>query len=347
MSHRGFASDNYAGVHPDILAAVADVNVGHVTSYGADPVSARAVDRFREMLGDQVEVFFVFNGTGANVVGLQSMLRTWESIVCARSAHINVDECGAPERHLGSKLIDLDTPDGKLTPDLVRSVHTGIGDEHRAQPRVVSITQSTEVGTAYSPAEVRALADTAHELDMYLHMDGARICNAAAGLGVELRETTGDCGVDVMSFGGTKNGLMGGEAVVFFRPELAKDALFVRKQQMQLASKMRFISAQFLALLDDDLWRRNAIHANAMAQRLSAAVDRVPGVRVTQRVQANGVFATLPPAAIPALQPEFHFYVWDEATCEVRWMCSWDTTEADVDRLAAAVAEQAPRHALA
>ncbi len=343
MSQRGFASDNYAGAHPDVLAALAEVNVGHVTSYGADPTTADAVSRFRELLGEQVEVFFVFNGTGANVVGLQALLRTWESVVCARTAHIHIDECGAPERHLGSKLIDLETPDGKLTPDLVRSTHTGIGDEHRSQPRVVSITQSTEVGTVYSPDEIRDLADTAHSLDMYLHMDGARISNAAAGLGVELRETTGDCGVDVLSFGGTKNGLVGGEAVVFFRPDLASNALFIRKQQMQLASKMRFISAQFLALLSDDLWRHNASHANAMARRLATAVEGVDGVVLTQKVQANGVFATLPGEAVKVLQDQFHFYEWDEATHEVRWMCSWDTTEDDVDRFAAAVGETAPR----
>jgi threonine aldolase len=344
MRQRGFASDNYAGVHPEVLAAVAEANVGHMTSYGADPVTERAVERFRSLLGEQVEVLFVFNGTGANVVGLQSMLRTWESVVCASTSHINVDECGAPERHLGSKLVDLATPDGKLTPELVRSVYTGIGDEHRAQPRVVSVTQSTELGTAYSPGEVRALAETAHGLGMYLHMDGARISNAAVGLGVELRETTGDCGVDVLSFGGTKNGLMGGEAVVFFQPELARDALFLRKQQMQLASKMRFISAQFLALFDGDLWRRNATHANAMAQRLAGAVQNVPGVTITQQVQANGVFATLPAAAVGPLQSDFHFYEWNEATHEVRWMCSWDTTEDDVDAFAAAVAVAVTGH---
>jgi len=343
MSHRGFASDNYAGAHPDVLAAMAEVNVGHVTSYGADPTTATAVERFREVLGEQVEVFFVFNGTGANIVGLQGLLHTWESVVCARTAHINVDECGAPERHLGSKVIDLSTSDGKLTTELVRSVYTGIGDEHRSQPRVVSITQSTEVGTIYTPAEVRELADTAHSLDMYLHMDGARISNAAAGLGVELRETTGDCGVDVLSFGGTKNGLVGAEAVVFFRPELAQNELFIRKQQMQLASKMRFISAQFIALLNDDLWRHNANHANAMARRLADAVRDVQGVTLTQEVQANGVFATIPAAAVSTLQPEFHFYEWDELSHECRWMCSWDTTEDDVDRFAAAIAEVVPQ----
>jgi len=345
MSHRGFASDNYAGAHPDVLAAIAEANVGHVSSYGYDPTTAAAVERFREVLGEQVEVFFVFNGTGANVVGLSPLLRSWEAVVCTRTAHIHVDECAAPEKHLGSKLLDLETPDGKLTPDLVRSTYISIGDEHRVQPRVVSITQSTELGTAYTPDEIRALADTAHALDMHLHMDGARISNAAAGLGVELRETTGDCGVDVLSFGGTKNGLVGGEAVVFFRPELARDALYVRKQQMQLASKMRFISAQFLALLNDDLWRHLAGHANAMARRLADGVRDVDGVTLTQPTQANGVFATLPAEAIPPLQEEFHFYEWDETTHECRLMCSWDTTEDDVDRFVAAISELAPKHA--
>lgn len=345
MSHRGFASDNYAGAHPEVLAAIAEANSGHVESYGYDPVTEAAVQRFRDLLGAQVEVFFVFNGTGANVVGLQSLLRTWESVVCTRTSHIHVDECGAPEKHLGSKVIDLPTLDGKLTPDLVRSVYTGVGDEHRAQPRVVSVTQATELGTAYAPDEIRALADSAHSLDMHLHMDGARIANAAAGLDVDLREITGDCGVDVLSFGGTKNGLVGGEAVVFFRPELAAHARYVRKQEMQLASKMRFISAQFLALLNDNLWRHLAGHANAMASRLADGVRGIAGVTITQPTQANGVFARLPASAIPALQEEFHFYEWDETTHECRWMCSWDTTEDDVDRFVARIAELAPTHA--
>ncbi len=331
---RGFASDNYAGVHPEVLAAISEANVGHVPAYGDDPVTAAAVEQFRAALGEQVEVFFVFNGTGANVTGLQALLRPWQNVICAESAHISVDECGAPERILGSKLADVATPDGKLTPEIVRAEYLGKGDQHHVQPKVVSITQSTELGTRYSLEEAAALADTAHELDMFLHMDGARISNAAAALGVSLRETTAEVGVDVLSFGGTKNGLLGGEAVVFFRPELADQALFIRKQQMQLASKMRFVAAQFLALLDNDLWRRNASHSNAMAQRLFDAVREVPGVTVTREVQANAVFAILPSAVIPELQQAYPFYVWNEATSEVRWMCSWDTTEDDVDQFA-------------
>jgi threonine aldolase len=342
VSHRGFASDNYAGVHPDVLARIADVNVGHVTSYGDDPFTAEAVSRFRELLGEQTEVFFVFNGTGANVTALQSLLRPWQNVICTQTAHINWDEAGAPERFLGSKLVDVPTPDGKLTPDLIRANFIGRGDVHHVQPTVVSITQSTELGTLYSLDEVQAIADTTHELGMYLHMDGARISNAAASLGVELRETTGDVGVDVLSFGGTKNGLLGGEAVVFFRPELAENTPFIRKQQMQLASKMRFVAAQFLALFEGDLWRHNAGHANAMAKRLHDAVVDIPGVTITQQVQANGVFAVLPEQAIPKLQEAYHFYEWDAARHEVRWMCSWDTTEGDIDSFARLVAEVVP-----
>jgi threonine aldolase len=339
VGQHSFASDNYAGVHPDVLAAVVAANVGHATSYGADPVTAAAVAAFRRHLGAQAEVAFVFNGTGANVVGLGLLLRPWEHVVCARTAHVNVDECGAPERLLGTKLVDVDTPDGKLTPELVRAVHTGVGDEHRTQPRAVSITQSTELGTLYTPEEIRALADCAHELGMYLHLDGARICNAAAALGVELRGTTTDCGVDVLSFGGTKNGLMGAEAVVVLRPELAGALPYVRKQYMQLGSKLRFVAAQFLALLEGDLWHRNASHANAMAARLHDAVRDLPGLAVTQPRQVNAVFATVPEWSVPLLQKAAHFYEWDTARHEIRWMCSWDTTERDVDAFAEAVRE--------
>ena len=331
---RGFASDNYAGVHPEVLAAVAAANEGHVTAYGDDPVTARAAGLVREHLGATAEVFFTFNGTGANVVGLQALLRPWEHIVCAATAHINVDECGAPERFLGSKLHDIETPDGKLTPELVRDSYLGKGDVHHTQPRVVAITQSTELGTRYSPGEIAALAETAHALDMVLHLDGARLSNAAAGLGTTLAGASSDCGVDVLSFGGTKNGLMGGEAVVVLRPELAGVVAFAQKQSMQLASKMRFISAQFVALLEDDLWRTSASHANAMARRLVDAVEGVPGLAVSYPVQANAVFVTLPRTAIEPLQAAYPFYVWDEAKDEVRWMCSWDTTEDEVDAFA-------------
>ncbi|HEY6797209.1 MAG TPA: beta-eliminating lyase-related protein [Kineosporiaceae bacterium] len=339
MVQHSFASDNYAPVHPEVLDAVVAANQGHAVPYGADPLSRRATEVFRQHLGEHAEVAIVFNGTGANVTALSLLLRPWEHVVCARTAHIAVDECGAPERILGVKLVDLDTPDGKLTPELVRRARTGVGDEHRTQPRVVSITQSTELGTLYTPAEIRALADTAHGLGMYLHLDGARIANAAASLGVSLRETSTDCGVDVLSFGGTKNGLLGGEAVVVLAPELSEALPFARKQAMQLGSKLRYTAAQFIALLRGDLWYRNAAHANAMAARLHDAVADVPGVTVTRPRQANAVFATLPEAAIPPLQKLAHFYEWDESTHEVRWMCSWDTTERDVDTFAAAVRE--------
>jgi threonine aldolase len=333
------ASDNYAAVHPEVMAALAAANEGHVPSYGADPVTERAIAAMRADLGADAEIGFVFNGTGANVVGLQLMLSPWQHVVCARTAHINVDECGAPERLIGAKLLDLETPDGKLTPDAVRAVHTGIGVEHHTQPRVVSISQSTELGTVYTAEEIGALADTAHSLDMYLHLDGARIANAAAGLDAALATVTCDAGVDVMSFGGTKNGLLGGEAVVVFADELKAAFPFVRKQFMQLGSKGRFIAAQFLALFTGELWRRNALHANAMAARLHDRIAGLDGVRVTQARQANVVFATLPPAVVAPLQAVTPFYLWNEDTTEARLMCSWDTTPAQVDRFAAALRE--------
>lgn len=334
---RGFASDNYAGIHPEVLAAIGAANEGHVSAYGNDPVTSAATALFRRHLGDQAEVFITFNGTGANVVGLQTMLRPWENIICASSAHINVDECGAPEKFLGSKLVDVPTLDGKLTPEDIRSVYLGKNDVHHTQPRVVLITQSTEYATVYSPDEIRAITDTAHELDMYVYLDGARISNAAAALGTDLRSITTDCGVDAMSFGGTKIGLMGAEAVVILNPELAANAGYIRKQSMQLSSKMRFMSAQFVALLEGDLWHRSATHANAMAQRLYNAVHAIDCVTVTQEPQANGVFAVIPREITGPLQAEYPFYVWNEATNEVRWMCSWDTTESDVDEFAALI----------
>jgi len=338
---RGFASDNNAGAHPEVLAAVALANTGHVRAYGDDPWTAAAVARIREHLGETAEPFFVFGGTGANVLGLQAVMRPHEAVICSDYAHINVDECGAPERYVGCKLLGVAPPDGKLTPELVSARITGVGVEHHVQPRVVSVSQSTEYGTVYTPAELRALADLAHGHGMLLHMDGARLANAAASLGVPLRAITTDAGVDVLSFGGTKNGLLGGEAVVFFDPAHARDFRFIRKQGMQLASKMRFVAAQFGALLTDELWLRSAQHANAMARRLEHAVRGIGGVRVTQPVEANAVFAMLPAAAIAAAQEAFFFYVWDERRSEVRWMASWDTTEDDVDQFAAAISRAA------
>jgi threonine aldolase len=334
-----FASDNYAGVHPEVLAAIAEVNVGHQPAYGYDPVTAAAEQLFRVHFGPDAEAYFVGNGTAANVLSLQAMLRPYQAVICAESAHINTDECGAPERYLGCKLIDIPVPDGKLTVDLLDARVTGRADEHQVQPAVVSLTQSTEVGTRYSLAETRAIADWVHARGMALHADGARLANAAAGLGVGLGEATAGCGVDLLSFGGTKNGLMGGEAVVFLRPGLGAHFRYYRKQAMQLTAKMRYVAAQFRALLSDDLWRRNAEHANRLARRLAAGVAGVDGVRVTQPVEANAVFAVIPPEAVPVLQEAAAFYVWDERTSEVRWMTSFDTTEEDVDRFVRALRE--------
>jgi len=336
---RSFGSDNHAGVHPAVLEAVLAANTGHQVAYGDDPLTAETEELFRAHFGPDAEAYLVFNGSAANVLALQSVLRPHQAVICTTSSHINTDECGAPERFLGSKLIDVPVPDGKLTVDHVAAVATGWGDQHHVQPRVVSITQSTETGTRYTLDEVRALADWVHERDMVLHVDGARLANAAAGLGVGLGEASAGCGADVLSFGGTKNGALGAEAVVFLRRGLSGGFPFVRKQGMQLASKMRYPAAQFRALLTDDLWRRNALHANAMAARLAAAVDGVPGLRITQQVQANAVFAVVPPSAIPELQTRYPFYVWDQGLSEVRWMTSFDTTPADVDGFAAAVRE--------
>lgn len=342
---RGFASDNYSGVHPEVLAAIAAANDGHQVAYGEDVYTARLQEVFAEHFGEGIEAYPVFNGTGANVVGLQSMLPRWGAVIAASTAHINVDEGGAPERVAGIKLLTVPTDDGKLTPELVDREAWGWGDEHRAQPLVVSITQSTELGTLYSVEEVRALADHAHERGMRLHMDGARISNAAAALDVPLRAFTRDAGVDVLSFGGTKNGAMIGEAVVVLDPAASEGLTYLRKLDMQLSSKMRFVSAQLIALLEGDLWLRNARHSNAMARRLRAGVEAgiaegsISGVAFTQPTQANGVFATLPEGVADRLRERFRFYDWDEARREVRWMCSFDTAEADVDAFVAAIAE--------
>jgi threonine aldolase len=336
---RSLASDNHSGVHPRVLEAIAAANADHAVSYGADPWTSRAIELIRGEFGAQAEIFPVFNGTGANVVGMQSMLRTWESIICATTAHVNVDEAGAPEKLLGSKVIAVPSADAKITPELIRAQHWGIGDFHHAQPRVVLITQSTEYGTRYSLDELRAITATAHELGMYVYLDGARIANATAGLGCTFKEMTTDIGIDALSFGATKNGAMGAEAVVILNPTLkAGETLgYIRKQYMQLASKMRFVSAQFIALLENDLWRANAEHSNAMAQYLASKVAGIPGVTVTQAVEANAVFAIIPAAITPALQEVTPFYVWNEATNEVRWMCSWDTTTADIDTFVSAL----------
>ncbi len=336
---KGFASDNYAGAHPEVLEAIGAANAGHAVAYGADPWTARAQALLAEHFGEHAQSFLVWNGTGANVCVLRAMCRPWHAVVCAASAHVNVDEGGAPEFLVGAKLLDLPTPDGKLTPELVQSAVVRVGDEHAVQARVISITQSTELGTLYSVDEVRALAELAHANAMYLHVDGARLANAAAALDAPLRAFTTDAGVDAVSFGGTKNGMVSGDAVVLLAPELADGFAWIRKQSMQLASKGRFLAAQFVALLEGDLWLRSAAHANAMAARLAQAVAGLPGVRITQPTQANAVFAILEPAVTARLQQRWPFYVWDDASGEVRWMCSWDTTPEEVDAFAAAVAE--------
>jgi len=338
-NYRGFASDNYAGAHPEVLAAIAEANGGHQIAYGEDVYTARLGEVMKQHFGERTEVFPVFNGTGANVTSLTSMLPRWGAVVSAKTAHINTDEGGAPERISGLKLLSVDTPDGKLTPELIDLEAWGWGDEHRAQPLAVSITQTTELGTLYTPDEIRAITDHAHSLGMTVHMDGARISNAAAALGVPLREFTTDAGVDVLSFGGTKNGVLYGEAIVVLNPDAVEGLLFLRKLNMQLASKMRFVSAQLLALLDDDLYLRSAGHANAMAARLRGSLEAaaLPGLEFTRPTQANAVFAILPPGVADDLRRDFRFYDWDPATREVRWMTAFDTTEADIDAFVAAI----------
>lgn len=339
-SVRGFASDNYAGAHPEILAAVALANGGHQIAYGEDDYTAHLQEVFRRHFGPRAEVFPVFNGTGANVVSLQAVSERWGAVVAAESAHINVDECGAPEKTGGLKLLTVPTPDGKLTPELIDRQAWGWGDEHRAQPLTVSVTQSTELGTCYTVDEVRAVCEHAHQHGMTVHMDGSRIANAAATLGVPLRAFTTDAGVDLLSFGGTKNGLMLGECVVVLDPDRVRGVKYLRKLSMQLASKMRFVSVQFEALLTGDLWLRNASWSNAMAKRLEAAVGGIEGVTVVRPVEANAVFAVLPRDVSERLQKRYRFYFWDEHTGEVRWMASFDTTKEDIDAFAAAIAEE-------
>jgi threonine aldolase len=337
---RGFASDNQAGIHPAVLEAIAAANEGHTASYGHDAWTERVQGRFREHFGATAQAFPVFNGSAANVLALRAACRPWEAAICAETAHLNVDEGGAPEAIAGVKLLCLAGIDGKLTPELVTGAALARrGDEHQVQARVVSISQSTELGTVYRADELAALADAAHAHGLVLHVDGARLSNAAAALELPLRALTTDVGVDILSFGGTKNGLLAAEAVVFLTPELADGFLYLRKQSLQLASKMRFLAAQLDALLSDELYLRLAVHANAMAARLAAGVTGLPGITITRPVQANAVFATLPPGAAERLQERFAFYVWDEGTGEVRWMCAWDTTEEDVDAFAAAVAD--------
>jgi threonine aldolase len=340
---RSFGSDNHSGVPAEVLAAVAEANVDHAIAYGEDAWTARAEQCFRDQLGEHARAFIVFNGTAANVLALRACCQPWEGVICTTSAHIQVDEAGAPERIAGVKLHAVATPDGKLRPEQIDPLLLRRGDEHAIQMRLVSITQASELGTVYSLEELRALCDHAHELGLLVHVDGARLGYAAAALGAPLRALTTDAGVDIVSFGGTKLGLLGAEAVVLLRADLASDFRYLRKQTGQLASKSRFLAAQFIALFEDDLWRALASHANAMAARLAAGVRGLANVTITQAVEANAVFAQLPRAAIAPLQAQWPFYVWDEPRCEVRWLCSWDTTAEDVEAFVAAVAAACER----
>jgi threonine aldolase len=343
---RGFASDNYSGVHPEVLAAIVDANDGHQVAYGEDAYTERLQEVVAAHFGEGAEAFPMFNGTGANVVGMLSMLPRWGAVIAAKTSHIHSDEGGAPEKAGGIKLLTIPTPEGKLTPELIAQEAWGWGDEHRAQPLVVYITQSTELGTLYTPDEVRAIADYAHERGMTLYMDGARLSNAAASLDLPLRAFTRDAGVDVVSFGATKNGGLGAEAVIVLEPAASDGLIYLRKHHMQLASKMRFVSAQLVAMLDGDLYLRSARQANAMAQRLRSGIEAgiadgsIHGVSFTQRTQANGVFASLPAGAADRVRESFRFYDWDASKGEVRWVCSFDTQPADVDALVAAVARE-------
>lgn len=344
---RGFGSDNHSGASPEVLKAIAEANVDHALAYGDDEYCARVGELFKQTFGEQASVYLVFNGTGANVLNIDAMCRSHNAVVCAETAHINVDECGAPQRIVGCRLLTVPTPDGKLTPELVKTQLHGFGFEHHSQPRAISISQPTELGTLYTIDELKALADLAHSYDMYLHVDGARLANAAVALGCTFRQMTTDCGVDCLSFGGTKNGLLMGESAVILNPKLDVELKYRRKQMAQLCSKMRFMAVQFEAYLNGErrmengelapLWRRNAEHSNRMAQLLYRELQDVPQVKVMYPVQVNSVFAQLPREVWTALQQEYFFYDWDEAENVVRWMCSFDTTEEDIHNFVAAL----------
>jgi threonine aldolase len=333
---REFRSDNAAPVHPAVLEAITRANEGSAGAYGNDPWTARAQEWFKAQFGGNTESFLVWNGTGANVTAIRAMTRPWQAVITTEHAHINVDECGAPELMAGVKLVDLPSPDGKLTPEEVQEAgERGVGFEHHVQPGMVSISQSTEYGTVYSLDELAALAETIHELGLLFHVDGARIANASAALRMPLMEITADVGVDMLSFGLTKNGAMGAEAVVVLDPKLAGPLKYIRKQTTQLPSKMRFLAAQVVALAEGDLWLRNAQHANAMAHRLAEGISAIPGIEITQSVDANAVFAMLPEGMTERLQRDFHFYVWNDTTGEVRLMTNWATGPEDVDEFVA------------
>jgi len=325
-----FASDNNSGIHPTILKAIKEANYGHTIGYGDDPITQLAIKKFKEIFGNAIDVYFVFTGTAANVLGIKSCTQPYNSIICSDVAHLNIDECGAPEKFTGCKLMTITTNNGKIYPDAIKPYINVYGNPHHSQPKVISITQSTELGTVYTKEEIKALSNFAHNYNMILHMDGARISNACASLKTGFREITRDAGVDILSFGGTKNGMMIGEAIIFFDKKLSQNFKYIHKQGMHLLSKMRFISSQFLAYFSDDLWLKNAEHANKMAKLLEGEIEKIPNLKITQKVEANAVFVTIPKKYIPIIQKKSFFYIWNEAASEVRFMTSFDTGEEDV-----------------
>jgi threonine aldolase len=330
---RGFASDNWSGMHPEVLKAIEEANLGHQSAYGDDDYTKKAEAVFKQVFGDDTHTYFVFNGTAANIVALDCLTNSFNSVLCSEHAHIHVDECGALEKLTSSKLIALPSEDGKLYPDQLKAHIAADRYPHQSVPKVISITQSTELGTVYSVDEIAVLADLAHSNDLFLHVDGARISNAAVHLNMDFKSMLKDAGVDVLSFGGTKNGLMFGEAVVFLQPELNKYFELYRKQGMQLFSKSRYIAAQFLALFENDLWKKNAMHTNKMAQLLSKKLADHPQIQISQKVESNGVWAIIPKNIAEKMQSNAYFYPWDEMKSEYRLMCSWDTKEEDIDLL--------------
>jgi threonine aldolase len=331
IEKRGFASDNNAGIHPEVLKEINNANTGHVTGYGSDIYTEKALLLFKDQLGSSTETFFVYTGTAANVLGLSGIVRSWHSVITASTAHLEGDECGAPEKFIGCKVLVVDTPDGKVTPELIEKHMHGIDFEHHSQPKVISITQATEMGTVYSVKEISLISEYAHSRGMLLHMDGARLANAAVSLNLPFKAFTTDAGVDILSFGGTKNGLMGGEAICFLKPGLTEDFKYIRKQGMQLASKMRFISAQYIAYFKNDLWKSCAANANSMASILAEKLKSVPEVKITQKVDSNGVFVIMSSDVAEKVRQHYFFYPWDEKRSEWRLMCSWDTKLEDIE----------------
>jgi len=327
---RSFGSDNHSGIHPDVVSAISKANHDHCEAYGNDPTTRHALELFRQHFGKDSIACFVFNGTGANAIALQACLRSFQAVLCAETAHINVDECGAIEKYTQSKLLTIPTTDGKLSQKLLEKFLGVIGNTHHVQPRVVSLTNPTELGSLYQLKEIREVCDWAHKHNLLVHLDGARLANACAALGCSLQAATRDCGIDILSFGGTKNGLMNAEAVVVFNPSLQEGLSFIQKQGMQLSSKMRFIAAQFIAYLENDLWLKNALHANSMAERLAHQLHQIPGLQAARKTEANSVFSIWPKDLIQEMQKKHTFYVWNEPLNEIRLVCSFDTAENDI-----------------